>query len=287
MSRLMRCVQNQPGAGAPMTTRRTPERQAPSPRHPTVGAGPAVTASRWLEQYGGFVLIVGGAVELALATWKADKPAISPLLVIFGAGMVVLGAFYSRIAGNVEATRDGVKLVIREIDRFADEKGLSARQTTELITTAVARYRPRSLWGPSRLDAARQAANETVQEASQTLDARQRLLVGAFAASLREHGYDEILDELDDVDLIAFRRDEMLVAVLELASSVRRADVERAAERLSRVAQRRRQIRRVLVIPSEYLGFSLDAARSAVRRGLEIASVSDDGRVERLEAPYR
>jgi hypothetical protein len=271
-----------------MTTRLAQERQAPASRDRTIDAGPAVRASRWLEQYGGFVLIVGGTLVLALATWKADKPAISPLLVIFGAGMVVLGAFYSRIAGNVEATRDGVKVVIREIDRFADEKGLSAGQTTELITNAVERYQPRSLTRPSALDAAREAADETVQEASQTLHARHRLLMGVFGASLRERGYDEVLHEVDDVDLIAFKRDEMLVAVLELASAgVRLEKVERAAERLSRVAQRRPRMHRVLVIPSEYLGFSLDAARSAVRLGLEIASVSDDGRVERLEAPYR
>lgn len=255
---------------------------APDSNHPT-------TPSRWLEQYGGFVLIVVGTLGLGLAGLRSDQPAIAPLLVVFGAAMVILGAFYSRIVGSVEASRDGVRIVINEIAGFAEERGLSAKQTTVLIEQALSRYDFQSFSRPATLGAAREAADQTLKMASVSIDASlQEHVLNGFRDWLTLDGYHVVKDAGHDVvDLVAVRRDEMLAAVVELApGGVRVEMIDSAVMRLERLPNDPAVLHPVLVIPSDCLGFSLPATRSVLRSELEVYAVANDGSVKRLEAPF-
>jgi hypothetical protein len=127
-------------------------------------------------------------VVIALAAILADKPAVAPIFAIMGVGMIVLGAFFSRIEGGIEATRDGVKAVVREIERLTADRELPAEDFVDLIDTALDHYDPRLRKRPEVVKAARDIAQEVVRDQEPVHRVRETWLALAFTRWLEQEG---------------------------------------------------------------------------------------------------
>ena len=186
---------------------------------------PASKAAAWLEQHGGYVLLVCGATLCGLATLTANRPAVAPIFAAFGCGLIVLGCFYSRIEGGVEASRDGVKTVVREIDRLAGERNVPADLLPAMIEAALDRL-PASRSQTD--DIARRTAESVVSEAIEA----QAQLGAAFSEWLSTQGWSPIYQVGPShdagLDLIAKQKHQALGVVLLRRWGASAVDVRRA-----------------------------------------------------------
>jgi hypothetical protein len=245
---------------------------------------PASRTASWLEQQAGFVLIAAGAALIALGAVLAERPAVAPLLVVFGAGMVTLGCFYSRIEGALEASKDGIRTVVREIDRLADEKDIPAEAVPELIEEAIDLYEPSSRRPQEVRRAGREAAEASVRREVSYAFERERHLTQSFGAWLRDEGWvvEEVATHRIGFDMLA-RKDGDELAV-EFAISSRPIDgrlVGRVASKHDMWRRKNPKRRIALVVPAEP-GVTSGGMEVARHFDLELYTVGEHGSVEML-----
>lgn len=238
---------------------------------------PASKTARWLEQQGGFVLILAGAGLIALAAILAERPAVAPLFTIFGATMVILGCFYSRIEGAVEASKDGVRMVVREVERLADREGLPAEVVPNLIEEAIERYEPPSRRPQEVRRAARDVAEQVVSGAGYR---HEQELVLAFGVWLERQGWNVELSNLRagrELDLLATKAEETLAVEVK---NYRRPVGQEVIQQVAglRMLLGRPSVRVALVVRAES-GITRAASEAASRLGVEVYAVQDDGDV--------
>jgi hypothetical protein len=100
---------------------------------------------QWISQHGeGVVMVVIGFAFVVAAVWVvADRQALATALVVFGAGMITLGALLPRIEGAVTlSVQEGLKFTLaaqRAAERKAAEQQLSPEKTEQVVTIAVER----------------------------------------------------------------------------------------------------------------------------------------------------
>lgn len=260
-------------------TPEAPTQPAPSLPPPSV---PRSKAARWLEQHAGYVLIVIGVTMLIGAALLADKPAVAPIFAAFGAGLVVLGCFSSRIEGNLEATRDGVKAVVRAVEMVAIEEDLSPHEFADVLSMALDRFDAPSRRRPEIVSAAKQAAADAADEVQHAPVLREARLSHTVAAALRARGYDveeQVRAGDHRLDIVASHgREILLVEVYGHHSSVRAAEIRRIAglrqhfERGSEPGES--HVRAAVAVMSNSRGFTPDALTTARELGIELLVVN-------------
>lgn len=222
---------------------------------------------------------------MAVAAALADRPAVAPIFAIFGCCLLVLGSFYSRIEGGVEATREGVRTVVREIDRMAEEHRLSPSVVPDLIEMALDRLSGES----ARVEDARSAAQHVVERAV----TEQTHLATSFSTWLVEQGWTEVFTTGPSADagfdLIAKRPGRVLGVVLLNRLGVSAMNVRRSAAlkgaRLM-VAGELVSITDVAVV-SHYRWDEMHpyTAQAAAELAVEVYTVDDEGNVRKPAAP--
>lgn len=95
-----------------------------------------------LDVHGGYVLLAAGGGLIAVACLFAGRPEVAPTFAVFGAILLILGAFYSRIEGSVEATKDGVRAVVRAAQRQAREQSIPDEAFPALLDETAAAFKP-------------------------------------------------------------------------------------------------------------------------------------------------
>ncbi len=214
-----------------------------------------------LETNGGIVLLVGGTALIVLACVFASEPTVAPVFAVFGASMLILGAFYSRIEGVVEATREGVKTTVRAIRRRAREQNLSNEIADEALERALgSRSRPRAAWGKAAAELrAERAISEVQVEHEKIVGAVVRWLEGdGYKVSCPPHGFDLIGSKADGIVAVEVKASLAIgIAAVRQVSSFKLPDV---------------QSRRVLAFPS-HAEISSDARAEAARSNIELMTV--------------
>jgi hypothetical protein len=247
---------------------------------------PASTSARWLEQHAGFVLIATGAGLIALAAIFRGTPAVAPMFGLFGSVMVILGCFASRIEGDIEVSKDGLRTVVREIERLRSEEGLPAESVPALLEDAIDRYEPRSRRPTDVQHAARDAARDAIREgdviASPVI--REFHLLDAFGGWLDDRGWDVVRGArvgTRQIDLIGSKDGETLL--VEAKGYTRPAGLPaiRQAMTLRSVFPDRRP--RVALLLSEEAGITADVLEVARRELVEIYVVDPGGGVRRVD----
>jgi hypothetical protein len=219
---------------------------------------------------------------VGLAVWQADRPAVAPLLVVFGAGMILLGVFYSRIEGSVEATKDGVKAVVREVERVALEQGLSSEEFAELLTLALERYQPTPRKPTHVLDAARRAVEEAASDPEDSPLAVKRRLANAVTAWLTSEGWavEDHTSARPDIgyDMLGLREDEELLVELKAYRSPLPSPVIRTAAALRETTARMRpRVRTAVVLSARSPAPTASALHLARQLGVEIHRIRGNG----------
>lgn len=261
-----------PPTAASRATGKPVRRQAPSS---------AYTA--WLEQHAGFVLIAGGAALIALAAVLADRPAVAPIFALFGSAMLILGCFYSRIEGRMEATKDGVRAVIREIERLTDEQDLPPEAVPDAIDAALEAYWRSAARRSDTFQMVQDAARLGVESARIT---HERIL-NAFAQWLMANGWrvtHQVSRRGAQPDLLAERAEETLVVEVKAPASGSRSRVMGVRQVQSYVQALREEFpsaRGALVVSSTDK-FSYLTARAARELDVDVYSVDDGGEVRRV-----
>jgi hypothetical protein len=218
---------------------------------------------------------------IALAALLADQPAVAPLFVVFGAACVILGCFYSRISGDVEATKEGVRMVVSEIER----RGVPPEDIPQVLEEALDEYTPSS----SRPRAMRSAAQRAAVAAVSAAQSRHAHLTNAFAKWLEERGWEDVIHAPGPgADIIARRGDETLIAEVKPSGSqpAVMSGLTQLQSYVEAAAERRPHVRGALVIPRITLDALSEAhhlARVAeLKHVLEVYAVDADGDVERV-----
>ena len=223
-----------------------------------------------LEINGGIVLLVGGTALIVLACVFASEPTVAPVFAVFGASMLILGAFYSRIEGDVEATREGGKTTVRAIRRRAREQNLSNEIADEALERALwSRSRPRADRGKVAAELrAERAISEVQIEHEKIVDAVARWLEGdGYKVSCPTHGFDLIGSTVDSI-----------VAVEVKASLAIGMAAVRQVSSFKLPTPPDIQSRRVLVFPS-HAEISSEARAEAARSNIELMTVDGQGDV--------
>jgi hypothetical protein len=159
-----------------------------------------------IELHGGLILIAGGAVLIALACLFSRRAAVAPIFASFGSIAFVLGVFYSRIEGRMEASRSGMVATVRAVRRRAREEDLPVDVTEAAVDLAVSGLTP--YLDPARAaGAAEDAAQEAIREARRSHDQ----LIVAFAAWLADAGF-EVREQQDGFDLLGIGDEEVVAA---------------------------------------------------------------------------
>jgi hypothetical protein len=219
---------------------------------------------------------------VGLAVWKADRPAVAPLLVVFGAAMFLLGAFYPRIEASVEATKDGVKAVVREVERVALEQGLSSDEFAEFLTLALERFQPSPRKPTEVLDAARRAVEEAASDPGDSPLAVERRLANAVTAWLTSEGWavEDHASARPDIgyDMLALREDEELLVELKASRSPLPSPVIRTAAALRETTARiRPRVRTAVVLSARSPAPTASALHLARQLGVEIYRIRGTG----------
>ena len=206
--------------------------------------------------------------------------------------MIILGCFYSRIEGPLEASNDGGKTVVREMERLSSKEGIPPEAVPLLIEEAIDRWEPRSRRSDEVSRSAREAAREVVRDEEVAGPiVREARLVDAFAEWLNGEGWVVRRRQIDrgrQVDLLATRGEEVLLVETKayVASPVSTAAVQQAAALRSvypdlRAALPGYHARAALVVNAEP-GVSAAALDSARTLGVEVYSVDASGDVHLL-----
>jgi len=240
----------------------------------------ASRSARRLEQLGGFLLLLAGAALVGLGIWRADKPAVAPLLIVFGAGMILLGAFYSRIEGNIEATKDGIKAVVREVERVAVASDLSSDEFAVLLSLALERLEAKAVRPSEVLEAARVAADEAAADPDASPIELERRLASDVRRWLETENWEvpdyPIPGPDRGYDMLATKEGTRLLIELRLARyrPVSADLVERAALTRELSASHASDTRMAIVMGPQSLAPTQAARDSARERGVEIDRLS-------------
>lgn len=164
-----------------------------------------------LEQNAGYVLIFAG-VAFAVIAALSDSVAVAVVFAGFGAVMIILGCFSSRIEGDIEATKDGVRAVVREIERVAHENEIPKDALLDATLNRVwaSNSSLYDRWVSSAQHAARAAAEEAAPTVLHAVE-RHYQRAEAFSQWLRENGWEIVETGIRD-SVIGRKDDELLVA---------------------------------------------------------------------------
>jgi hypothetical protein len=240
----------------------------------------------WLDVHGGFVLLVGGVLMIALAGLLAEKVAVAPVFATFGCGLFVLGAFYSRIEGRIEASRRGFVTAVGAAQRLSRDQGFSAELQEEAVKRAVENVDISSRKPDEVRRAGEDAAKQAVEEVASEL--RHDDLVEGFVQWLVEkegfplEGMEQEVQSKDGiVDLVARKDREVLVVELtSFAGLLGPGNVFRLLHLDIPGMPADAQVRRAFVVPSEQKD-ELRISDIAGLSSIEIYGISGEGRVER------
>lgn len=270
-----------------MSTEERPQNGSPSEvsRRSDLKSG----AADALDVHGGYVLLLGGVALIALACVFAKRAAVAPIFAISGVSLIILGAFYSRIEGNVQATKDGVKAAVRAAQRKSEEFDLPPSLVPEVIERTLDGLEITSRRNEN-IQRGEQAASEAVQSVSRGPRAKASQVIDHFASWLG--GSDggafpvvrtRVRTPDGEFDVLADDSDEILVAEAKAVNRPIDAGIVRQlALRVPPADLHHRKIRRALVVPtgSEMTRGAFSAAET---HGIEIYEVGDDGGVRPLE----
>jgi hypothetical protein len=240
-------------------------------------------SSRWrvadeLEANGGLVLLGAGVALIVLACLFAQQATVAPIFAGFGAVMLILGAFYPRIEGNVEASREGLRTTVQALRRRAREEELPADVADEALDRALAQTSTLNWdrWLTAHLAESRaeRAIGEAQSEHEAILAALERWLAG--------NGY-HVKREVGGVDLIG--KGAAGVAMVE--TSVSRSIDVATVHRLTlfnppRGTARPAKVRRILAFPAASK-VTKAAGAAAQQLEIELVSVDRDGQVDEWE----
>jgi hypothetical protein len=114
---------------------------------------------------------------------------------VFGAALIVLAAFYSRVEGPLEAARDGIKLTVKAVERLALARDLHPTAVTEAVESAIDRLVVPSRRPAEIEQAAEAAATKAVESVTAWARTRERKAVEIFVAWLAANGFNAVLAE--------------------------------------------------------------------------------------------
>jgi hypothetical protein len=223
-----------------------------------------------LEINGGIVLLAGGIALIILACVFASEPTVAPVFAVFGASMLILGAFYSRIEGDVEATRKGVKATVRAVRRRAREQNLPDEIADEALDRALwSHSHPSTAWGNFAAEARAERAISEVQTEHERV-------VGAVAHWLKRDGY-KVSRPAHGIDLVGSRDDGAVGVEVKVSLAIGVAPVRQVAS-FQLPTDSHSKFRRILVFPG-HAGVSSDAQAEAARSDIELMTVDGQGNV--------
>jgi hypothetical protein len=241
-----------------------------------------------LDVHGGVVLLASGIALIALACVFANKTAVASIFAVFGAVLMILAAFYSRIEGNVEATKEGVKMTVRSVQRKARALGLPPEAEEDAIDRAVDRLEiPARSRGKIRR-AGEAAAAEAVESLAAEVKTREQGMLSDFARWLQQTGDFPNAIRLNvrtpdgwEYDLIADGHEQILIAEAKIGSPTIGVDTVRQIAAMPAPADpHNRRLRRALVVP-----FTPSLTQAAVEegheRGVEVYAWSPGGAIHR------
>jgi len=219
-------------------------------------------AANQLDLLGGFVLLSGAVAFIVLACVFADKAAVAPIFAVSGATLGILAAFYSRIEGNIEATKVGVKAAVRAAQR---KSGDAERAGEEAATEAV----------------------NAVAAQANIYQLKHQHLVEQFARWLTDtNGFEDVrrdvLTAQGEFDLIANGRDETMIVEAKVgAGPAAVRHVRELAGRPPPADLIGRTVRRALVISTDKR-VSAAVLQEAQAARVEVYAVSNTGSVQRI-----
>ena len=225
-----------------------------------------------LEINGGIVLLASGIVLVVLACVFASEATIAPIFAVSGPSMLILGAFYSRIEGDIEATREGVKATVRALRRRAREQNLPDEIADEALDRALwNRSGPGATWKDL-------GAEMRAEQAISEVQTEHEKMVATIARWLEEDGY-KVSRPAHGVDLVGVRADEIVGVEVKVSLALGVAAVRQVASFQLPSDPARTQSRRILAFPS-HAGASTAAQAEAVRLKVELMTVDDQGNVK-------
>lgn len=256
----------------------------PEPRHRVASRG-----GGGVEARGDYLLLVGGCGLVVLACVFRGSPPIAPVFGVLGPILFVLGAFYARIEGPIEATKDGVRLVVRATTSRARELRFPDDLTEEAVDRAIDEVRFSSRKPAEIRRAAESTADEVVKALAQEPRAKAWAVATAFAGWLDTDGGFGIFQHQGSPSgqrrtMIAERADEVLLVRVKVPRDSEPLDVDQVRALVDWEPPKRfsdRKVRRALVVPSDATLTEL-ALDEAKRANIEVYKVSPDGRVQRV-----
>ncbi len=242
----------------------------------------------WLDVHGGFILLTGGAAMIALACLLADEVAVAPIFATFGCGLFVLAAFYSRIEGRVEASRQGFAAAVGAAQRLSRDRNFPSALQEEAVKRAVESVDVSSRKPEEARRAGEKAAMQAVDELASRLQ-RGDLAEDFTKWLVEEEGFplagieQETQSAEGPIDLLASKDDEALIAEIStLPHMLNAAHVARLVRLEVPGSPEHAEVRKALVIPSEQKD-ELQIAEVAQLGSIEIYGISIEGNVERLQ----
>lgn len=182
------------------------------------------------------------------------------------------GAFYSRIEGDLEATREGVKATVRAVRRRAREQNLSSEIADEALD--------RALWGRSRAAPANLAAEMRAKQAISEVQAEHEKIVSAVAGWLAREGY-SVSRPAHGFDLVGSRADAVAGVEVKASLAIGMVAVRQAASFQLPTSPPRARDRRILIFPGN-ARVSSDARAEAAHANIELMTVDGQGNVTAL-----
>jgi hypothetical protein len=241
-----------------------------------------------LDVHGGFVLLLGGVALIVLACVFASTPAVAPIFAVSGASLLVLSAFYSRIEGNVQATKDGVKAAVRAAQRKSEEVDLPASLLPEALDRTIDRLQISSRRHQDIELAGEQAATEAVEAVARDPRAIQAHIIDRFTDWLASKEGGEfrvirknVLTPQGEFDVIADGLDEIVIVEAKASRRPNGWIIRELAQRTPPADLRPRSVRRALVLPADAT-LTRSAKSVAQATGVEVYRVRDDGEVFRM-----
>jgi len=246
----------------------------------------------YLDINGGLVLFVVGIALIIGSGLLANHQAVAPFFVSFGSILVILGAFYSRIEGRLDAGKGGIKTVVASVRKQAREAALSPQAEIEAVQLAVERYLEQKRAGGNWQQLAEAAANEAISQAKSSPMAKAEFLETAFEEWLFDNGFVSVERSRPGVDrgydLVAYGYGQALIAQIRVMtrnasnairgfSGISLPNLERAPEQGPGV-----ELRRAIVVPSG-AQFTQAARDFALKANVEIYSVDGNGGVTQLQ----
>jgi hypothetical protein len=239
-------------------------------------------AANELDVHGGFVLIGGGVGLVALACIFASQATVAPIFAVFGATLLVIGAFYSRIKGPLRAGRDGFSFTVDEAQRLALERDYPP-DIIEQIPDRVAEV----VTSPRISErVAEDVADYVVRSFSSDVRSREEGLLNHFGTWLEEQGLPTVRKHVRTpdfgYDLIAENPDTIVIVEAKLGpKTVGTFAVNQALAMPPPADLHGRRVRRALIVPYE-LKVSEAAIGLAATRGLEVYEVADNGGIKQV-----